>query len=422
MTRYNPNYTHTITYVCGGKTGVICDKSSDTTVTWDANTGNTVALASENTTGKTLRVVFNILTHNGNTTLELYQTEAYMTIPSSVKPTLTLAVSDDAGYFSTYGAYVQGWSRPKITVSPTLAYGSPIKSYAITVEGKTYTSNPAVADVVQGKGTLDITAVITDSREYPSDPVTKPITVLEYYKPSVNAIAYRCNSSGAEDQEGAYMRVGFTSAIADLNGKNAASYEITYSGGAGAGKLTGTGTTFTSSPIACDPSAVWSIEVKITDKFDSTTKAAVIPIAFTLMDFYFTGKGIAFGKVATRDGFDCAMDAYFTGNVTLSNGFVDGSDTGWVRLNDVIYYRRKNGYVTVIGGSYAHLQLSAGVYTQVGMLPTGYCPIMQTPIVFHTVGGAPVAQSGFINPNGEITLYSDSTTVAYWAFVVTYPL
>ena len=36
------------------------------------------------------------------------------------------------------------------------------------------------------------------------------------------------------------------------------------------------------------------------------------------MDFYNTGKGIAFGKVATRDGFDCAMDAYFTGGVSIN--------------------------------------------------------------------------------------------------------
>jgi hypothetical protein len=37
------------------------------------------------------------------------------------------------------------------------------------------------------------------------------------------------------------------------------------------------------------------------------------------MDFYHTGMGVAFGKVATRDGFDCAMPAYFTGG-----GYVDG--------------------------------------------------------------------------------------------------
>ena len=53
------------------------------------------------------------------------------------------------------------------------------------------------------------------------------------------------------------------------------------------------------------------------DDLDETTKTVVIPIAFTLMDFYYTGEGVALGKVATRNGFDCAMDAFFTGEVTV---------------------------------------------------------------------------------------------------------
>jgi hypothetical protein len=62
-----------------------------------------------------------------------------------------------------------------------------------------------------------------------------------------------------------------------------------------------------------------TVEVTVEDTLDETTKAAVIPISFTLMDFYKTGKGVALGKVATRDGFDCAMDAYFTGKVTVGS-------------------------------------------------------------------------------------------------------
>ena len=35
------------------------------------------------------------------------------------------------------------------------------------------------------------------------------------------------------------------------------------------------------------------------------------------MEFYSTGKGVSFGKIATQDGFDCAMNAVFRGNVTF---------------------------------------------------------------------------------------------------------
>jgi hypothetical protein len=37
------------------------------------------------------------------------------------------------------------------------------------------------------------------------------------------------------------------------------------------------------------------------------------------MDFYHTGQGVALGKVATRNGFDCAMPAYFTGAVYIGD-------------------------------------------------------------------------------------------------------
>ena len=144
--------------------------------------------------------------------------------------------------------------------------------------------------------------------------------MLEYSKPSVTVVAHRCNSSGEEDPEGAYMIVGFESTIASLNDKNSASYTITYDGG---DPITGTGASYKSGPIPCDVSRIWSVEVTVQDDLDSATKAAVIPIAFTLMDFYYTGMGVALGKVATKDGFDCAMDAYFTGQVYIGNKTLD---------------------------------------------------------------------------------------------------
>ena len=103
-----------------------------------------------------------------------------------------------------------------------------------------------------------------------------------------------------------------------LNNKNTATYEINYSGGAD-GTITGEGTTFISDPIACEVSQACDIEVIVRDQLSHGDATAAIPIAFTLMEFYNTGKGVAFGKVATRDGLDCAMPAYFTGGV-----YIDG--------------------------------------------------------------------------------------------------
>ena len=319
VTKYNTSFTHSISYVCGTAKGDVCTKSSATSVTWNANNGNTVALAAQNTTGQSVKVTFTIITYSGTTEVGRNTDTCTMTIPSTVKPSVSLTVADAAGYLATYGAYVQGKSKLTITATPTLAYSSPIKTYAITADGKTYTTSPVTTDVLNNKGSLEVTAKVTDSRTYSSEVASTKITVLEYAPPAVTVTAYRCNSSGTADQEGAYMKFGFTATISSLNSKNSATYSISYKGDSGtATTLTGSGLTYTSDKIACDVSKIWTIEVKVTDKLSTTTKAAVIPIAFTLMDFYSTGKGVAFGKVGTRDGFDCAMAAYFSGATSVS--------------------------------------------------------------------------------------------------------
>lgn len=315
VTRYNTGFTHTITYKCGSASGIVCTKSTATTVAWDNTNGNVSALALQDTVGQTVSVTFTITTYNDNSVVDTTDSAPVtMTIPDEVKPSVTVAVEDDAGYFATYGAYVQGWSKLKITASPSLAYESPIKAYDITADGKTYHTNPAITETIRGKGTLPVTVKVTDERNHPSDVASVDITVLEYSKPSVSVIAYRCDSSGTADTEGSYMRVGFTASIANLNGKNAATYTINY----GSTPISGPGTSYISEPIECDASRVYSVEVTVSDKLDTSPPVtAVIPIAFTLMDFHNSGEGVSLGKVATRKGFDCAMDAYFTGKVTV---------------------------------------------------------------------------------------------------------
>ena len=342
VTKYNTAFTHTITYKCGAATGTVSTTASATSVSWGTSNGNTVALAAQNTAGKSVTVTFTIITYSGTTEVGRNTASCLMTIPNTVKPSVALTVADAAGLLATYGAYVQGKSKLTITATPTLAYGSPIKVYEITADGKTYNTSPVTTDVIQGIGTLEITAKVTDNRTYPSNVAKTNITVLQYAPPAVTVTAYRCNSSGAADQEGAYMKFGFSATISSLNSKNSATYSISYKAGSGAAtKVTGSGLSYTSAVIACDVAQNWTIEVTVTDKLSSTVKAAVIPIAFTLMDFYNTGKGVAFGKVATRDGFDCAMPAYFSGSAAFSGpaAFTGGVTVGGKAIGDYVVSR-----------------------------------------------------------------------------------
>jgi hypothetical protein len=315
VTRYNASFTDTITYQCGNQSGTVVSGSTATTVYWDNANGNVSALAAQNTSGQTVDVTFTVTTYSGSTLVGSNVATITMTIPDEVAPSVSLDVTDAAGYLSAYGAYIQGYSKLNITATPELAHGSPITKYEITADGVSYSSATVTTEALRGKGTLAVTAMVTDARTHSSEPVSQPITVLEYVNPVVNLSAYRCNSSGTEDPEGAYMKIDVTSTISSLNDKNTATYEIVHSGGT----IVGSGTSFTSGVLECDVSSTHSIEVIVTDDLSSTTKAAVIPIAYTLIDYYHTGKGIAFGKVGTREGFDCAMPAYFTGGVTVGS-------------------------------------------------------------------------------------------------------
>lgn len=313
LTRYNTSFTDTITYRCGTASGTVKSGSTSATVDWITANGNTVNLAAQNTTGQSVEVTFTVTTYSGSTRIGSNSKKVLMSIPSSVKPSVGLNITDAAHLLSVYDAYVQGHSRLVITASPNLAQNSPIKTYAITADGSTYYTNPVTTPALKGRGKLTITATATDARSRTSDPASQEITVLEYANPVVNLSAYRCNSSGTPDEEGAYMKIEVTSTISSLNGRNSATYEVVYSGGT----LTGNGTSFVSDVLECDVSTSHSIEVTIQDDLSSTTKAAVIPIAFTLIDYYYTGKGIAFGKVGTKDGFECAMPADFTGGLSV---------------------------------------------------------------------------------------------------------
>lgn len=329
MTRYNTSFTDTITYKCGTVSGTIVSGSVAASVTWNTTNGNKVDLAAQNTSGLSVDVIFTVTTYSGTTVVGTSSTKVTMAIPDSVKPSATLSVSDAAGYLATYGAYVQGYSKLRIGVITTLAY-SPIKTYLVTADGSSYSTQSVTTPALRGKGTLRVTAKVTDFRGRPGEATPVDITVLEYAKPSVTVVAHRCNSSGTVDSEGAYMRIQVMSKISSLNGKNTATCKVVYPGGT----LTGSAN-YTSSILECDVASTHNIEVTVTDRLSSTTKAAVIPIAYTLMDYYNTGRGIAFGKVATRDGLDCAMPAYFTGGVYIKDQLLadcvveEGSNDIW---------------------------------------------------------------------------------------------
>lgn len=329
--RKSTSFTHKVYYSINGGSDVLISSSVGASYGWTVPS----SLMSNIPSATSTTIKITVYTMYSGSSIGSNTVSFTAKVPTTIIPTCSLSVSDNAGYYSTYGYYIQSYSKLKITVSASGSYSSTIKSYSVKADGKTYTSASTITDVLINTGSQSITVTVTDSRGRTSTTVTKTISVLSYSAPVVSFKAYRCNASGTEDQEGLYFKCELTGSITSLNSKNSATYKICYkkSSDTTYTTISGSGTTYTSAPISCSAENIWNVYAVITDNLSSTQYNIDVPIAFMLGDVYADGKGVSFGKIATRDGFDCQMNAYFTGDITFSSG----------KMNDYIVEQGTSG-------------------------------------------------------------------------------
>ena len=322
VSRYDSSFTHTITYKCGTATGTVATKSSSTSVSWTPP----LSLASQNTTGTSVSIVLTIETFTGDTSIGTNTKTITCAIPASVKPTVSLSVSDSLGYASTYGGYIQGLSKFKVTITASGSQGSSIKTYKTTADGKTYTAASFTTGVIAGSGTLTIAVTVTDSRGRTATASTTA-TVLTYSAPKITALSVnRCNSDGSTNATGAYLKVTFSASMTALNNKNTAAYTLQYKKASATSYTSKTLTDYASkyavtsgTYIFAAEASTYNIILTASDAFSSHTKTASGASTSKFMSWFSKGLGIAFGKVAELSGwFDCGFDAIFRKNVYMN--------------------------------------------------------------------------------------------------------
>ena len=224
VTKQASAFTHTITYKCGSASGTVCTKSSSTSISFTPP----LSLASQNTTGTSVSITFTIETFNGSTSVGTNTKTISCSIPASVKPSCSLAVTDAAGKADAYGGYIKGISKFKVVVTPTTSYGAAIASYKTTANGATYTAASFTTDLLKTAGTLAVNATVTDKRGR-SGSASKSLTVLDYAAPNISKLTVkRCNSDGTENDQGEFVQVTFSGTVTGLNGKNGATYKLEY--------------------------------------------------------------------------------------------------------------------------------------------------------------------------------------------------
>ena len=307
VTRNDNSFSHAITFKCGTASGEAVAKTTNLAPTWTPPP----SLASQNTTGGKVTVNFTITTYDSSgKAIGTSSASAEYTIPSTVAPTCALTVTDATNYKTTYGGYVQGKSKFKVTVAATPIYGSAIKSYRTIANGEPYTTASFTTSEIKNAGSNTITATVTDNRGNVGTD-TETVDVLEYYAPKLTISAERCDTDGTVNMEGTNFKINIEYNVTPLGNKNkfAISYKYNKSGETNYTSETLSGpyqnmydSSFSVIVPNIDSDSSYEIEVTITDNLDTTKRATMLGSAFTF--FHFDGptnNGIGRNKLNVLD-------------------------------------------------------------------------------------------------------------------------
>ena len=330
--RKSSGFTHTITWECGNYSGTLTTKSSATSWSFTPE----LKLATTAPYGQKVYCSFTLSTYNGSTLVGTNSKSVWFTIPSSVKPSCTLSLSDSKGYASTYGGYIQGESQLSVTINTTQAYSSPISRYSASANGATYSAKSFTTSALKTVGANTISATVTDGRGR-SGSISSNITVLAYSRPQItNLKVRRCNANGVENDRGGYGKISFHCTITPLSNKNTKACSVRYRQSGATAWINAPAITLSAYDQDCNPPVIqmsdahsYEVQINLTDKFGTTSAVTSISTGYCLYHVPASGKGITFGGIAEGDGFNVKMPATFGENVKLEKNLqLNGNVTG----------------------------------------------------------------------------------------------
>ena len=306
INRASSAFTHTLTYSFGNTNGTIATKTTASSVSWTP----ALSLASQIPNAISGTCTITCTTYNGNTNIGSKTCTLTLSIPASVKPTISSLTASriDGEVPSAWGIYVQTKSKVKLTINGAAgSYGSTIKSYSITGGGYSGSASTLTTGFLNNSGTITFKATVTDSRGRVSAEASVSITVTAYSPPYFNSsLSQRCLSNGALDDDGTYIHALVSFGYSTCGGKNTLKTSVQYKQ-VSAQQWTDAGVTFTSNTAFTygkgQISTETSYDVKYTleDAFSTISVQEIVSTAAVVMDFKNGGKGVAIGKVSESD-------------------------------------------------------------------------------------------------------------------------
>ena len=150
-------------------------------------------------------------------------TTAGITVPESVKPTISSVTAAEtvSNWPSTLsGKWVQGVRKPQLTITASGAYGSSIARYSTTLNNQTVQGAAPKFGQLSASGNLVATTTVTDTRGRTAT-YSLTLTVLAYAPPQISGFQIsRCDESGNYQDSGTYARISAVVSISSLEGLN----------------------------------------------------------------------------------------------------------------------------------------------------------------------------------------------------------
>lgn len=301
-TNRHADFTHTLSYTFGNATGVIAQNVTDS-CTWTPP----LELARQIPNAASGVGAIHCATYRGSTQIGTTQTVPItLTVPDSVVPTVSAAWRDTSA--NPLGLLVKLVSALAVTVDAAGACGSTVTATTVTVNGKPYAGG-----ALTEAGTLPLVVTVKDSRGRTGS-ASYSLAVSDYETPQLTLNASRCTEDGTADDTGEFCLVTITGSTTQVGGRNTAALSFTY--GATTESIDVEVGAFEHTQIVPAPStATLDLSATLSDQLLSVTRPMVLSVGYATMDFLKGGKGIAFGTTATKEGFQCAMDAYFSGQL-----------------------------------------------------------------------------------------------------------
>ena len=336
--RASSSFTHSLYYQIGSGGWNTIGTGIGTSKSWTVP----ISLANSTPNSTSLSVKLWLETYNGSTYIGCNSVSLTANVPSNIVPIInSVALSESIPeIYQQFGVFVQGKSKISGNISASGAYSSTIKSYSVSINGSSYTTNNFATDYLISSGENVCSVTVKDSR---GRTVSQTINfnVAEYSNPVINSFSVsRCNQDGTANDEGNRVKCDISASISSVNSKNTKLFQIKYK------KISETewniveldGSSYNLETIKIiqniDTESEYNFKVVATDFFSFAEYSHNVSTAYTVMDFLENGKGIAFGKVATdSDLLDINFPIKFRKNADILGEFTINGKT----IFDLIY-------------------------------------------------------------------------------------